>query len=297
MYVRSREGMPERLPPDAHAMRSLDAMWEWPCPKMADPLAVGSRCVFGSDWETAKIKGVLWGDSHAHVFASLMEQASKNHHASMMLSQQCPPVVDNVIVRMRYDGPQSRMDDCAKDRSKMIEALKVNPEINLVVIAASWANMPSKLYSDVSTDSGVHLIEAALDRIVSEIAMPPRKIVLVTAVPSWGDRDPLPCELAEIGLPRRQCSYSQRFITKEVFEKQKDTVLAIDRVALRHPGTRVIYAGDNLCRSDECITRLNGEPLYRDNSHIRRNLTDKTKQQLGEIIGLDQVFSDEPTSN
>jgi peptidoglycan/LPS O-acetylase OafA/YrhL len=298
MYVHSTEGMSDRLPPNYHAMQSLDVMWDWPCPTMADPLGVGSRCVFGSDWETAKIKGVLWGDSYAMVFAPLMEQASKDHHASMMLSQQCRPVVDNDIVRIRYDGPQSRMDDCAKDRSKMIKALKGSPDIKLVVIAASWANMTSMIYSDVSKDSGARLIETAMEKIVGEITMPGRQIVLVTAVPNWGTRDPLPCEVAEVsGLLRRPCSAAQRVITKESFEKQRDTVAVLDRIAARHPNTRVIHAGDNLCRSGECITRLNGEPLYRDASHIRRNLTDSTKQQLGRIIGLDQAFSGEPASN
>lgn len=292
MYVHSGEGLPERLPPDAYAMRSLDAMWDWRC-KTENIAGLGWRCMFGSDWTTTQHKGVLWGDSHAMVFAPLMEKASKDNNVAMLLSQQCPPVVDGTIVRMRYDGPQFRMDDCAKDRSDMIEALKVNPDINIVVIAASWAIMANVLYSDISKDSGPRLIEAALDRIVDEITLPNRQIVLVTAVPNWGGRDPLPCELAKSGLLRRPCSPSQLVITKEAFEKQRDTVAVLDRVTARHPNTRVIHAGDNMCRSDECITRLNGEGLYRDGSHIRRNLADETKQQLSKIIGLDQIFSAE----
>lgn len=44
-------------------------------------------------------------------------------------------------------------------------ALKISPDIKLVTIAASWAYMPAVIYSDVTKDSGLHLIEAAIDRI------------------------------------------------------------------------------------------------------------------------------------
>jgi hypothetical protein len=34
MYVNSANGLPARISKDAYAMRSLDAMWEWPCKRI-----------------------------------------------------------------------------------------------------------------------------------------------------------------------------------------------------------------------------------------------------------------------
>jgi hypothetical protein len=41
-----------------------------------------------------------------------------------------------------------------------------------------------------------------------------------------------------------------------------------------------------LCGTGKCLVEINGEPIYRDESHIRRNLTEPTKRQLAGLLRL-----------
>jgi peptidoglycan/LPS O-acetylase OafA/YrhL len=295
MYIDSKEGMPERFPADIAAMRSLDAMWEWPCGLwMGLPEIDRTVCVFGAPWQQAQTKGVLWGDSHAMHFAPIMEMFARKHRASMMLYEQCLPIADNRIVH--YDQYDSRPDIkkyCIANREQMIAALKAHPEINLVVLAASWANIPGSLYlgDDASArdpTKGAALFEEALSDTIKQIQGPGRRIAIMTSVPQWG-HDPLPCEMIGSNLYRRTCPAAERAIPRRLFDSQLATTRMISEVAAQN-GAVVISVGERMCPGKWCVAELGGEPLYRDASHIRRNLPEETKWRLGEMIGLDEIF-------
>ena len=74
-------------------------------------------------------------------------------------------------------------------------------------------------------------------------------------------------------------------------EFQGPTEDAMLRVAERHPGTIVILPRLSMCESGVCLWNVNGDSIYRDGSHIRRNLPEDTKWQLGEIMGLGRIFT------
>ena len=43
-----------------------------------------------------------------------------------------------------------------------------------------------------------------------------------------------------------------------------------------------------------CLSWLNGEPLYRDKFHFRRNLKPETMEELTQRLSLYQIFDDMP---
>ena len=45
-----------------------------------------------------------------------------------------------------------------------------------------------------------------------------------------------------------------------------------------------------MCRAENCITVLDGEDLYRDTNHIRRNLRETTYVELARLLGLDALL-------
>jgi peptidoglycan/LPS O-acetylase OafA/YrhL len=60
MYVDNADGWPARISKDAYAMRSLDAMWEWPCKRNDLSPEIRGVCVFGAPWVDGIEKAVLW---------------------------------------------------------------------------------------------------------------------------------------------------------------------------------------------------------------------------------------------
>lgn len=294
MYVNRKDGMPERVPPYFAGMQSLDAMWDWPCDrqKVISDLE-GTWCTFGESWNEAKTKAVLWGDSHAMVFAPLIEPFARKNNAAMMLYEQCAPPIDSHRFFLYAPHNPSMRDYCEVLHSRIVASLKVHDEIKLVVLAASWIWLPATIYTNIDTlwnvEIGSKLLEDALDQTLDDISKPDRRVVIITSVPQWS-HDPVPCELANSGLLRRSCTPELAAVSRTEFDAQLRTVNIINKVAAKHPGTIVIDAGDQMCQGEQCVAELNGEPLYRDISHIRRNLTEKTKWRLGEMIGLGAIF-------
>jgi peptidoglycan/LPS O-acetylase OafA/YrhL len=294
MYIDSKEGMPERIPPLFAAMQSPDVMWEWPCDrqKVISDLE-GTWCVFGAPWNEAKTKGVLWGDSHAMHFAPIIASLARRNGAAMMLYEQCAPPIDSRRFIQHVPNNPLHRQYCEANHANIIAALKAHDEIKLVVLAAWWISLPAIIYTNIDTLSNVEigskLLEDALNQVLDDIAKPDRRVVIITSVPQWS-HDPLPCELLNAGVLRRPCASDQAAVPRAEFDAQLSTVSIIKRVASKHPGTIVIDAGEQMCRGERCVAELNGEPLYRDTSHIRRNLTEKTKEDFATLIRLDRIF-------
>jgi hypothetical protein len=70
-------GFPERLPPEMRGLGSLDEMWDWPCREYVTLDDAPSMCGFGAPWAAAKVKVLLWGDSHAAQMAPYLEAATR----------------------------------------------------------------------------------------------------------------------------------------------------------------------------------------------------------------------------
>lgn len=295
MYVSSKEGMPERIPPYFTAMRSLEAMWDWSCDRQkAIPDLEGTWCTFGAPWNEAKTKAVLWGDSHAMHIAPIIGSIAKEHEASIMLYESFPIADGLVLHYYPYESDPEAKKQYASLRQRIIAALQAHPEINLVVLAAQWIYGPHLLYlgDDPSARDpvrGAALFEEAMNDTVKQIQAPGRRIAIITTVPQWS-HDPLPCELLNAGVPRRSCPSDQVAIPRTAFDVQLPTVNIIKRVASQHPGTIVIDAGERMCLGEQCVAELNGEPLYRDSSHLRRNLSEVTKYELSKLIRMDRIF-------
>ena len=61
------------------------------------------------------------------------------------------------------------------------------------------------------------------------------------------------------------------------FEERSSTEVAALQKAVRLiPDARFINPSDTLCGGPDCIVTMNGEFLYRDTGHLRRNLKPET---------------------
>ncbi|WP_281407834.1 SGNH hydrolase domain-containing protein, partial [Mesorhizobium sp. M2E.F.Ca.ET.209.01.1.1] len=84
-------GFTSRIPKEAEAMRSLEVMWDWPCPQTVVIPELGSTfCAFGAPWGKARHHAVLWGDSHAEHLAPLFDAAGQHENTAFFLYRACP---------------------------------------------------------------------------------------------------------------------------------------------------------------------------------------------------------------
>ena len=302
--VFASDGFPSRIPASLSGMQSLDLMWKWngcrtttavgPIPSELSGFA--DECEFGAPWSSAKIKAVLWGDSHASHFAPLIEPFAKDADASVLLFTSCPAILDGVHVNRSSPSEPSYSAKCGAWRSKILRDLRQHPEINIAVLASSWSYLPRLLYdsdpSHLDAGSGAKIFESALDRTITDIG-PERTVIVIGSVPQW-PQDPLPCELTTVLL--RACR-APVLTRAAALAFQQPTYDAILRAAARHPNSRAILPAIKMCKSGDCVGKLNDEFLYRDASHIRRNLNAATIRELGTMIGLNTIFSRMTTAN
>jgi hypothetical protein len=141
---------------------------------------------------------------------------------------------------------------------------------------------------------GLQLLDEGLEQFVSEIAPLHRKIVLLGEMPQLGF-DPMPCLLLESSLwrdrsDRERCQVMTASIPRSSFlERQAATNEILMAVAARHPEVRAVFPTDWMCRPD-CITSIGGEFLFRDSSHLRRNLSAAAAEKLVTLLGLSDLL-------
>jgi hypothetical protein len=229
--------------------------------------------------------------------APIIAPAAKAHGVALLLSPQCNPVIDFRTYFLFTPGAYPNFfKDCAAAYEHVLSTIRAHPEIDLVIMAASWNGAPYMIYRKGEhpgrrAEPNPQMLAEAIDKTLAKIEAPGRRVVLLTSVPQWPS-DPLPCELTGASLLRRSCPHDQKAISKDLFEHSSHLARsAITAAAAEHPGLTVVRIGANMCRNKWCVADIDGEPLYRDASHLRRNLSDHAKQKLGEIIGVDEIFT------
>jgi peptidoglycan/LPS O-acetylase OafA/YrhL len=287
-YVDSSDGIVARIPPDAYAMRSLDAMWQWPCGDQKSVAGLDVTCVFGADWNRAPTKAILWGDSHAEHLAPLIEKSALDAGASVALYRSCPAILDGLVKTFRPDLPGYN-EACGSAREAAIATLAAHPEINLVILSASWQILSETIYvkstAEMKQEIGASVVGQALQHTIEAIARAGRRIVVVSVIPG-AVGDPVPCAVASM-LLRRDCPAHSNTLSVV----QNAAVNGpIDRQISSLSGAEIVIPSRHMCTKDYCLMELDGEFLHRDASHIRRNLSQRTRDDLAKLIGLSQIF-------
>jgi peptidoglycan/LPS O-acetylase OafA/YrhL len=295
MYIDSDNGLPQRIASAAYPLRSYEAMWDWNCPRTGQlPQLDGSFCEFGQPWTTARTKALLWGDSHAGHMAPLVQAATRD--AGILLYQTCPANFGERVYRIVPEKPDYR-EYCADQRRRAIKLLKEDATINLVILAASWGYYPSAAVQDghLGNLTGLELIAFGIDELIEATSIPGRQFVLVGSVPQYS-RNPVPCVAASLtGLLRRPCTIDKANMeTALTFTRATDKMLR--DIAARRSNVTALIPRDALCDAVSCRTYLDGEFLYRDGTHLRRNLKPETIRDLTHLLGFPAALNNQLSS-
>jgi len=292
MYVHSSDGIPSRTTA-AYAMRSLPVMWKWPCENKHKEIVPGIKasddlppfCTFGAPWTDNVEKAVLWGDSNAEHFAPILAESAVKNNISVLLYPLCPPILDGESVIDSYEAIPNYNKVCAERRGAMFSFLRAG-SIKTVILSASWIDLAERL----AGPDPISAFRNGLLNTVKSLTDMNLSVAIIATVPHW-TQDPISCALLSVGLVRRQCDDAERYVSRTQYEIQShDMIKTLDDVKRRFPNVSIVIPGDALCHGSTCVNRINGEFIYRDSAHLRRNLSPETDRLLAQTLHLDGIL-------
>ncbi len=287
LLITQTGGLKDRFSKASQMLSDKDAAWHWR-PSTSPELPKGLRqgTAFGSQWNASVYKVLVWGDSHAAHLTPLVERVlNKGNKAyAGVLYHACPAIVDNKQVRIETKGEGYNVT-CANQRANMLNFLATTEhKPDLIVLASSWYSLALKVNSQ-APDAPEHVVANELANTAKELAKLVPQVAIVTQLPSWSF-DPVPCQIAsDGGIARSNCEVLGNNLMP-LFWEQNARLLALENNNLR-----VISPGDQLCDNAVCTSHIRGEFLYRDQSHLRRNLSPTALDGLATKLGLDRLLN------
>ena len=297
------DGLPQRISPEARAMSGLDVMWRWPCPQTVElpitdfflPDRQVQSCALGAGWRQARNKGIVWGDSNAEHFLPMLHAIGLKTGTSFVLVNPCPAIVNERVGRAYPDQP-NYSGRCGRHQASVIAMLKSMPEINLVVLSARWSDLAVVLRSEGNASAsgaiGLQLLEPAFAELLQQIAGADRRVVIINDIPGIPLADPAACALSRIALPRaRICEKDLEVLGYQKLKLiQQPSHVVIRKLGLTFPNTVVLSPEDGMCGDGRCATTVEGEFIYRDGAHFRRNLKPETLNALIAKLGFEEAL-------
>ncbi len=286
-------GFKARIASGADYVASREIMLHWPCDE-ENIAGLGTYCVFGASRDTADATIMLWGDSHSRHFAPLVEKVAVEQKIRVILYFTCAPFIDHVDVEyMRAQESYSRK--CGELRRTGIDWLKQTDEkIDAIIFAARWSDFDNKIRTPGDrkrTPNAARLIKKSLSSLVSEIDES-IQILFLSDVPS-PTQNLVHCAYEALpGIWRKELmAFCQPMPVDKVKRNQDWTTKVLKKVAKKSDRAQAIDVVDRMCDEKSCPLFLEGRLLYRDDNHIRSNLTDTEIETLVALLDLRQVLS------
>jgi peptidoglycan/LPS O-acetylase OafA/YrhL len=290
MYVDSAEGLPQRLSPDAQPMRSGAVMWDWPCNDVAIEGISGKYCVFGAPWRTAKRKTIIWGDSHAQHLAPIVNAINEDPDRSFLVYAGCTAALGREIYLSVLPSP-GYTERCRTMYSEAVKLLKADSSISQVIFTSNWLELPWRARGD--SLEGIAALSSGLTALIEETATPDRHFLLIGTVPH------IPLGLVDCAtlrdstLWRSPCAATpQPSEALAIKQASVPTEQMLIDIAKNFRNVTVIVPTEKMCAGETCDLYQDGEFLYRDSGHIRRNLRRQTMRDFSERIGLTAALAD-----
>lgn len=236
-------GWPSRFAPQVLAQMAGQADFAPTRKRCHDTYMRGAQpCTLGAD---VPPDAMLWGDSHGVelAYALSLEARAENRSLVERTTSSCPPVLG-------YDAKDPR---CATANRAAFDAIRTDPAIRRIYLAAFWAN------GDFDDPGFV----AKLDRTIADIRAQGREVVLIGPVP------PQPFDVPRHLAHLAQAGHlSEARGVERAWVEARTVNLGILFARWQARGVRLIDPIKALCSSGRCLLEQNGHPLYFDSHHL-----------------------------
>ncbi len=269
------DGAPQRFDQQSLSLISMsDVEWEkWDkCIKRAKFTKTSNLCQVGDT--TIPPQFLLWGDSHAHMFAATINTVAleKNTSGYVASLNSCPPLVGVE----RPDRP-----GCLKYNDKVFAYIQEHPELKTVILSARWGWVAHgtgyKLEGDSfelvddtiqinKRDGNIEVFEAGLERTVQNLISLNRDVILIMPTPEVGFDVPSAYLIA--ARTSRDINALIAPTYKEYLERNQVVFDIVEDLAERYK-IQLIDPSKILCDANICRVAIEGQPpLYRDYNHL-----------------------------
>jgi hypothetical protein len=285
--------MPERIPQAAHAISSFASMWSY---EGCADRPTKANCETGVPWDKAKHRIILIGDSNAVHFMPLLTAAAEGQDVSIWLLGACSPIVDGTrTIYYGHDDPKYSQE-CGTARDRFISVLRSEPNVSLVAFASAWWNVSDHLvpkwFDPATRAEGRENLKRGVQDLLTDVSFLRAPIVLIATIPAW-TLNPVPCVITKTtSLLRRACNMETDRLSMEYFntssEKPTNDLL---RTFDGRNRVNVYSPEDHVCDGVSCLAQVNGEFLYSDQWHLRRNLQPETRREFAKALHFDDIIA------
>jgi len=218
--------------------------------------------------------------------------------------RECPAYLDSRYIKEHYPKFPDYTEKCTRKNRLTIDWINNDKNIKTVILAAAWSGHVLMLYTDNepnnkinaasnnrSAKTGAKLSEPAFRELL--VKLKDKKVLLLSEIPR-PNKLLNECALSEISnLLREKCDDSDYRVldANKVSDFHHESNIVLKKMADEFSNVDVIFPFDGLCDTDNCPTYINGELIYKDSHHIRRNLSAETVKIISTKIGLHNYFS------
>jgi peptidoglycan/LPS O-acetylase OafA/YrhL len=289
------QGLPQRFSPGVLRMAEASSkLTRPPCfsPRLSEPL-INQACRVGVDGPATFL---LWGDSHALVLASAVDNVAKQHGVAGLFVGQaaCPPLLGV----KRYDR-EGRGCEAFNDR--VITLLEEHREIRRVLLAGRWAlNSLGDRYGDeggqpaVISPDGVagnaKAFQEGLERTLRYLDERALETVFVAQVPEIGWD--VPSVLTRVQLFGHEAPPQPSLAAYQ--DRQRIVTSSLEGLSSRYR-FRIVEVSDILCHDGTCSVQQGGVPLYRDGHHLSAHGVMVLSQVLERALAVSQKYDSNAT--
>jgi peptidoglycan/LPS O-acetylase OafA/YrhL len=243
---------------------------------------------------------LLWGDSHAMVTATALEQSAKSHKAAFLFaaSVDCP-----IGLNFSIDpdtGPPfvstAAYRYCGEYNKQMIKLALGNPGIQAVVLSSRWTNWrigepgaKSENPVDIRLRSAEGVAKSPLENrsiffsgfeaLVKILTESGKTVWIVGPLPEPLSRIPKALYVEHFGLDDTNLNVSAR----EFRRRHKVIMAEFARLAATYP-VKFIWPHRVLCDKLQCRVVDDGKPLFLDDNHLTVYAARKTSSLYDEVF-------------
>jgi peptidoglycan/LPS O-acetylase OafA/YrhL len=300
LVVAASAGLSWRLPKDLRSLASHDEMTGSRCSQRIPipELHQDRVCIVGAPWGSGTNLAVLWGDSHAAHLAPLVDRPAKRQGLSVIVWKGCAPFIDDrTLWRKKRAFGADYSSKCGKSRKTILSYVRDNPNVKLVIISNAW---PSYLGSVYDADSPLQEMDSqrALSSMakgfattIAEIEPLHHSVLLMGDVPRPRFQVPNCRMQVELKLWRKPCTQDMNFLDRDaVFTFHRPTESILAHLASDKDHIYYLNVQKSMCGPKGCPLTINGELIYADESHLRRDLSLNTRESLASLLDLDEVL-------
>jgi peptidoglycan/LPS O-acetylase OafA/YrhL len=227
---------------------------------------------------------VLWGDSHAVVTASALAEAAEQNHASLLLaaSVDCPvgigfgidPRIGSALATNR--GYQY----CEKYNSDMLDFVRSNPSIRVVVLSSRWTNwrlgepgsaaeapVDIRLRDAQGTASSPfenkQIFVRGFEALLQALTAAGRTVWIVGPAPEPSFRIPKALFVEHLGL-----DHTDLDVPLSAFLRKNQFILSVFADMEKKFPVKFIWPHLALCDETKCPVSEHGHPLFFDDNHL-----------------------------